>query len=74
MQWRKLSTAEAENINVSHSRFLSEASPGEKWKDGGEEGDGADIHAPGEDELVPNGKGVFKIILLERYLQSLHLI
>ncbi|CAL1710338.1 unnamed protein product [Somion occarium] len=71
VQWRKLSTAEAENINVSHSRFLSEASPGEKWKDGGEEGDGADIHAPGEDELVPNGKGkisptsshLFKLIL-----------
>lgn len=55
-----LTTSETENINVSHSRFLSEASPRESWIDGNktdrEDGQAADINSE-EDELVPDGKG-----------------
>lgn len=58
VSYRGISTSETENLNVSHSRFLSEASPRERWKDGhgGDEANGADINSE-EEDLVPNGKG-----------------
>ena len=54
--------SDAENINVSHSRFLSEASPRESWKDGHKLGEvnSVDIHADDEDS-VPDGKGIDEI-------------
>ncbi|KAI0073551.1 hypothetical protein K474DRAFT_183560 [Panus rudis PR-1116 ss-1] len=75
---RFLSTVEAENIQVSHSRFLSEASPNQPWTEDGDKQGGGDKgeDAYGEDDSLPDGKGklsptsshLFKLII------PLHLI
>ena len=68
--------SDMENINVSHSRFLSEASPRESWKDGHKLGEvnSVDIHAEDEDS-VPDGKGIDEIYyshhMLTDYLKLL---
>ncbi|KAI0672027.1 hypothetical protein C8Q78DRAFT_971623 [Trametes maxima] len=72
---RYTTPAEVENTNVSHSRFLAEASHKEKWKDGTAEktpGNGKDTQIVNEDfdsivegkgKLSPTASHLFKLIL-----------
>ncbi|KDQ60287.1 hypothetical protein JAAARDRAFT_67856 [Jaapia argillacea MUCL 33604] len=70
---RPLTTAqETENTNASHSRFLAEASPQSRWKEGaGEVGKGGmeptgedfDTLTEGKGKLSPTSSHLFKLIL-----------
>lgn len=52
---------EVENTNVSHSRFLAEASHKERWKEGTAEktGDGPELTNEEYDDSITDGKGAY---------------